>query len=251
MLAAGLRTRGWLPSALAGVLLAASPACASGANGANGANGEKSMTPAAVDDAVFFGLELPSWKPNPATPTRVGDERGLRIAAPRQVPVGADMTLPVCVVASFEAAVWDALPERFWPHLVAVVQDGQGRQLATRNLGDTTPLRGERDSAPLPAPAADSGPRPAAAGAAKTGPGAEVRPPDPPFPGDPPDAAPGGEPTDDAPTAVADSATGYYNFDLLKLVDLPRKAGAEYVVFLTYARFHSNSVRVRFVPAKP
>jgi hypothetical protein len=205
------------------------------------ANGGGKMAPGAVDDAAFFSLELPSWTPASTTPEMGDDERGLRIAAPKEVPVGDDMTLPISVIASFDAEVWNALPPRLWPHLVAVVQDGQGRQLVARNLGDTTPIPGESKPAPLLPEAA-----PKAAGPA---PEAEEMP-DVPFPSDPPDEAPAGEPSDDAPVLEASSAIGYYNFDLLQVADLPRRAGTEYVVFLSYARFHSNSVRVRFVPPR-
>ena len=204
------------------------------------------MAPAAVDDAAFFALELPSWTPGATTPELAEGERGLRIAAPRKVAVGDDMTLPISVVAAFDAAVWDALPAQLWPHLVAVVQDGQGRQLVARNLGDTTPIPGDREPTPLPAPDDTPPPPDAAASAASASVSASERMPDVPMPSDPPAADPSAEPRDDAPTAPATSAIGYYNFDLLGVVDLPRRAGAEYIVFLSYARFQSNSVRVRF-----
>ena len=202
------------------------------------------MAPGAVDDAAFFSLELPSWTPAATTPEMADDERGLRIAAPRQVPAADDATLPISVVASFDADVWNALPPRFWPYLVAVVQDGQGRQLVARNLGDTTPISGEKKAGPLPAPEATPEPSPEAGGPA---PEAEAMP-DVPFPSDPSGEAPAADESDAAPSIESSSAIGYYNFDLLQVVSLPRTPGAEYVVFLTYARFHSNSVRVRFVP---
>jgi hypothetical protein len=200
------------------------------------------MAPGGADDAAFFSLELPSWTPAPTTPAMADDERGLRIAAPKQVILGDDVRLPISVIASFDGDVRNALPARLWPHLLAVVQDGQGRQLAAHPLGDTTPISGERDPAPLP-------PEPVPMPPAAT-PGATTKAqamPDVPFPLQP-EGAPSDAPRGSAPVLQASSSIGYYNFDLLEVVDLPRVAGAEYVIFLSYARFHSNSVRVRFVP---
>lgn len=200
------------------------------------------MTTDGADDAAFFSLELPSWTPAPTTPVMADDERGLRIAAPKQVVLGDDVRLPISVIASFEGSVRNALPARLWPHLLAVVQDGQGRQLAAHPLGDTTPISGEREPDPLPPE-----PVPVPSGPAPTRATGAQAMPDVPFPS-PPAPAPPGEPRGAPPVLQASSSISYYNFDLLEVVDLPRQPGAEYVIFVSYARFHSNSVRVRFVP---
>jgi len=87
-------------------------------------------------DAAFFSLELSSSTAAPTTPALADDDRGLRIAAPAEVPLTGDVRVPVSAVARFDIDVRDTMPAMLWTFMTAVVTDEAGAVLVAKPLGE-------------------------------------------------------------------------------------------------------------------
>ena len=177
------------------------------------------MNASAPDDRIFFEIALGTGDPCACTPEIEDDVEGLRIAAPQRVPIGEEMTFPLCVVVQMTDTLRDALPEPLWDEFLAVAVDSVNNRVYAERLGDPSPVPAETIF-PTPPPDPDAFPiDPDMVIDAEEEPGLEI---------------------------VGVPVRSYRNLDLLSTLDLPREP-AVYHVFLTWSVYQSNTVRVAFV----